>query len=206
MIEEIFDYIQGFPVPIRWIVPLTTVAVFLWAPLSAHMPWQRAYRRERQLLELAKLRYEIEAIKKQNDFGDSDRMLDVPRLTRLVEIEQDQDSLEKIQTTESIEVEILEQIKSAKQSRMARFLFGSIGSLVGFWVVMGLAFVFGASPDLLDLIVLSVASAIVSALSGAFVWCVFRRISRKISALAAGAAIMPVSFLTILFVVLLIFD
>ena len=206
MMQEIFDYIQGFPVPIRWIFPLVVLAIFIWASLSAQMLWQRAYRREKQLLELAKLRYEIEAIKKQNDLAEFDRTLDVPRLTSLVEFEQDQQSLDKIQTTNKTEMEILDQIKSAKQTRNVRFLFGSIGSLIGFWVVMGLAFVFGASPDLLDLIVLSVASAMVAVLSGAFVWCVFRRISRKVSALAAGAAIMPVSFLTILFVALLIFD
>ena len=203
MIEEIFDYIRDFPVPIRWIFPLVVLAIFLWASLSAQMLWQRAYRKERQLLELAKLRYEIEAIKKQNDL---DRAFDVPRLTMLVEREKDLDALENIQTSEKMEAQILRQLKFAKQSKKARFLFGSIGSLVGFWVVMGLAFVFGASPDLLDLIVLTVASAIVSALSGAFVWCVCRRISRKISALAAGAAIMPVSFLTVLFAALLIFD
>lgn len=206
MMQEIFDYIQGFPVPIRWIFPLVVLAIFIWASLSAQMLWQRVYRREKQLLELAKLRYEIEAIKKQNDLAEFDRKLDVPRLNRLVEFEQDQQSLGEIQITNKTETEILDQTKSVKQTRNVRFLFGSIGSLIGFWVVMGLAFVFGASPDLLDLIVLSVASAIVAVLSGAFVWCVFRGISRKVSALAAGAAIMPVSFLTILFVALLIFD
>jgi hypothetical protein len=206
MMQEIFDYIQGFPVPIRWIFPLVVLAIFVWVSLSAQMLWQRTYRREKQLLELAKLRYEIEAIKKQNDLAEFDRTLDVPRLTSLVEFEQDQQSLDKIQTTNKTETEILDQIKSARQTRNVRFLFGSIGSLIGFWFVMGLAFVFGASPDFLDLIVLSVASAMVAVLSGAFVWCVFRRISRKVSALAAGAAIMPVSFLTILSVALLIFE
>ena len=123
MTEEILDYIQELPIQIRWIIPLLMIAIFLWAPVRAHIAWQRACRRERRLLELSKLRYEIEAIKKQADLAEFDRTLDVPRLTRLVELEQHRRSLDKTQTTNKTETEILDQIKSAKLTRNVRFLF-----------------------------------------------------------------------------------
>lgn len=204
MTEEILDYIQELPIQIRWIIPLLMIAIFLWAPVRAHIAWQRACRRERRLLELSKLRYEIEAIKKQNDFDDLDRTLDVPRLTML--LEREQEAIEATPTAEMTEAEILDRTKTAKRSRWVRFLFGSIGAFVGFWIVMILAFLLGSSPDVLDLILLTMASMVVALLSGAFVWCVLRRVSGHASALAAGAAIMPLSYLTVLCMALLFFD